>query len=138
MDMQTNKTIVRKFNMEYIEGGNDDVFYQIIHPDFINHTAPAGVSAGPDGVSYYINEVLKKAFSNLKVEILNQVAEGDQVVTYKAFHATHTGEFMGIAPTGKNITLRLIDIIRLNNGQYTDHWAIRDVPHLMNQLTNNN
>ena len=137
MDLQTNKAIVRRFNLEYIEGGNVDVFHQTIHPDFVNHTAPAGVSKGPDGVSYYINEVLKKAFGNLRVEILHQVAEGDMVVTHKVFHAVHRGDFMGIPATGKQITLRLMDMIRLKDGLYTEHWAIRDMPHLIDQLTNN-
>jgi predicted ester cyclase len=78
--------------------------------------------------------VLKKAFGNLRVEILNQVAEGDLVFTHKAFHARHVGEFMGVPATGKDITMLIMDIIRLKDGLYTEHWAIRDVPHLMNQL----
>lgn len=135
MDLETNKAIVRRFNMAYIQDGDTEVFAQTIHPDFINYTAPAGISKGPDGVSYFITEVLKKAFGNLKVEILNQVAEGDMVFTHKAFHATHIGEFMGVPATNKSITMLVMDVIRLKDGLYTEHWAIRDVPHLMNQLT---
>jgi len=45
------------------------------------------------------------------------------VSTRKALHATHTGEFMGIPPTNKKVTIQVIDMIRVHNGKYAEHWA---------------
>ena len=96
-----NKAIVRRFNKEFIEGGNMDSFNELISPDFINRTAPPGAPIGPEGVIYFFNHLLKPSFSDFTVEIYDQVAEGDKVTTRKAFHATHTADFFGVPASGK-------------------------------------
>ncbi|HEY8972179.1 MAG TPA: ester cyclase [Puia sp.] len=58
------------------------------------------------------------------------MAEDDIVVTYKAFHAIHTGPLMGIAPSGQPVVITIIDIVRLRNGKYIEHWGIRDMSGL--------
>ena len=93
MTTEQNKSIVRRFNKEFIEGGNMDSFHEIISTEFVNQSAPPGVPTGSDGVLYFFNQVLKPSFSNFKVEIFDQAAEDDKVTTRKAFHASHTGEF---------------------------------------------
>ena len=58
------------------------------------------------------------------VEILDQLAEGDKVVTYKAFSGVHNGDFMGIAPTGTAVRFTVIDIVRLRGGQFVERWGM--------------
>jgi predicted ester cyclase len=132
---EQNKAIVNRFNREFIERGNIDAFNEIISPAFQNQTAPPGLPKGPEGVIYFFNNFLKPAFPELKVEIRRQVAEGDMVTTHKVFHATHRGDFMDIPPTGKNIGIEVIDIIRLENGKFVEHWNVVDWQHVMFQLT---
>lgn len=98
-----NKEIVQRFNKAFIEEGHMEVFHEIMDPGFINHSAPAGTPAGPEGVLYFFNHFLKPAFPDLKVEILRQVADEDLVTTHKLFHCRHTAAFMGIPPTGKKL-----------------------------------
>jgi steroid delta-isomerase-like uncharacterized protein len=62
------------------------------------------------------------------------VAEGDTVVTYKTFTGTHWGEFMGIPATGKRVTVRVMDFIRIRDGKVAEHWNIVDVAGLLAQL----
>ncbi len=135
MSTEQNKTIVRRFNKEFIEGGNMDSFNEIFADDFINHTAPSGSPKNRDGVIYFFNHLLKPAFPDLKVQIHDMLAEGDKVTTRKSFHATHRGEFFGILPTGKSVVMEVIDIIELRNGKYIGHWGIFDLHGLMTQLT---
>jgi predicted ester cyclase len=130
--LEENKAIVRRFNIAFIQGGDTNAFYEIVDPQVINHTAPPGLSKGADGMFDLIT-AFKKALPDLIVEITHQVAENDLVVTRKSFHATHTSEIMGIPPSGKKITINIIDIIRLRNGKYTDHWSIRDMSDLLRQ-----
>lgn len=62
------------------------------------------------------------------------VAEGDKVVTRKTFHGSHQGEFIGIPPTGKQVSIGLIDIVRIAGGQVVEHWSIGDNLGMMQQL----
>jgi len=135
MTAEQNKAVVRRFNKEFIEGGNMDSFHEIIAPDFINQSAPPGTPTGPEGVVYFFNHLLKPSFSNFTVEIYDQAAEDDKVTTRKAFHATHTADFFGVPATNKNVVMNVIDIIRLKDGKFAEHWGILDMQGLMTQLS---
>jgi predicted ester cyclase len=134
MITETNKAMVRRFNKEFIEGGNMNSFNEIIDASFINHTASLGAPKGPEGVVYFFNQFLKPAFPDLTVNILDQVAEGDKVTTYKTFTATHKGEFFGVPASGKKIKWQVIDIIRLKEGKFTDHWNVVNWQEVMQQI----
>ncbi|MBD0367052.1 MAG: ester cyclase, partial [Flavisolibacter sp.] len=116
MTTDQNKELVIRFNKEFIEGGNMNTLNELLAPDFINHTAPPGVSKGPDGVAYFFNNILKAAFPDLTVEILDQIAEGNKVATRKCFHATHKGDFFGVPASIKKVTIDVMDIIYLRDG----------------------
>jgi predicted ester cyclase len=132
---EQNKATVRRFNRDFIEKGDTNAFNEIIGADFINQTAPPGVPKGPEGVLYFFNHFLRPAFPDMRVEIQRQVAENDMVTTHKLFHATHTGDFMGIPATGKNVTMEVIDIIRLKEGKFSEHWNVLDWQNVIGQLT---
>lgn len=134
MTTTQNKEIVYKVNKEFIEHGNLDTFNEIFAEDFVNHTAPPGSPKNRDGVIYFFNHLLKPAFPDLQVEIHDMVAEEDKVTTRKSFHATHKGQFFGIAPTNKRVVMEVIDIIQLRDGKYINHWGILDLHSLMAQL----
>jgi len=131
---EQNKTIVARFNKDFIECGDINAFNEIIDHSFINQTAPPGIPTGPEGVLYFFTQFLKPAFPDLKVEILQQVAEGDKVTTHKKFHATHQGEFMGIPATGKKVEMEVMDILRLKDGKFVEHWNLLDWQQVIGQL----
>lgn len=131
---EENKEIVRRFNKEFIENGSMLAFKDTIAPDFVNQTAPPGVPKGPEGVLYFFDEFLKPAFPDLKVEIYDLVAEGDKVATRKAFHATHKGTFLGVPPSNKKVVMHVIDIVRLRDGKFIEHWNVLDLQSVMMQI----
>ncbi len=135
MSGEENKAIVKRFNLEFIQNGSMDAFNEIIDPAFINHTAPPGTPTGPEGVLYFFNQMLKPAFSGFRVDIHEQFADGDAVTTRKSFHGTHTGEFFGASPTNRPVRMDVIDIIKLRDGKFTDHWGILDMAAVMAQIT---
>jgi predicted ester cyclase len=112
-----------------------NAFNEIIAPEFVNRTAPPGVPKGPEGILYFFNHFLRPAFPDMQVEIKRQVAEKDIVTTHKVFHVTHKGDFMGIPSTGKNINIEVMDIIRLKNGKFVEHWNVLDWQNVITQLT---
>jgi predicted ester cyclase len=135
MTQEQNKAIVTRINKEFIEGGNKNTVYEIFAPDFVNHTAPPGSPQGPEAIIYFFDHLLKPSFPDLKVVIHDQVAEGDKVTTRKSFHATHKGEFFGVPATNKPVIMEVIDIIRLKNGKFMEHWGILDMSSLMAQIS---
>jgi steroid delta-isomerase-like uncharacterized protein len=132
--IEHNKKTVQRFNKEFIERGQLESFHELVAADVVNHSAPAGSSTGKDGMLYFLQEVLRKGFPDMKVEILDQVAEGDKVTTRKTIHATHLGEFMGMAASNKKVGINVIDIIRLRDGKYVEHWGMSNLADIIAQL----
>jgi len=134
---EQNKAIVRRFNAECIEQGNPASFKELLADNVINHSAPDGAPNGSESFYYFLNEVLRKGFPDLKVEIHEQIAEGDLVTTRKTIRATHTGELFGVVPTNKKVEIKVIDIIRLHNGEYAEHWGQSNFAEVLQQISGN-
>jgi len=135
MTTEQNKAIVTRFNRECIEQTDPASFKEILAVDCINHAAPPGAANGPESMINFLSNVLKPGFPDLKVTILDQVAEGDKVVTRKEIRGTHTGLFMGAAPSNKPVVIKVIDIIRLRNGQYVEHWATSNIHEVLTEIS---
>jgi predicted ester cyclase len=134
---EQNKAIVVRFNKECIEAGNENSFKELLADNVINHAAPAGMSNGKESFYFFLNNVLRQGFPNLKVEILEQAAEKDLVTTRKKIKATHTGEIFGIPPSNKEVEINIIEIIRLADGKYVEHWGQSDFNEVLKQISSN-
>jgi predicted ester cyclase len=77
---------------------------------------------------------LRAAFPDFRPEIHWQVAAGDLVTTYKTYHGTHQGEFLGIPATGKKVSFYTVDAMRVVDGKITEHWGVATLLDLMQQL----
>ena len=130
----TPKHIVRRFNKEVIEEGNRASFETIMDEGFVNHSAPAGTPAGPESMWNTFQNVLRPALSELQVQIHEQLCDGDKVTTRKSITGCHTGPLLGIAPTGRRIAIDVIDIVRVRDGRYAEHWGINTLPAILAQL----
>ena len=62
------------------------------------------------------------------------VAEGDRVVTRESWRGTHEGEFMGIAPTGRQIMIATMSVVRISDGRIVEYWEGRDRLQMLEQL----
>jgi predicted ester cyclase len=140
METQTekNKAVVRRFNKEVIEEGNVQSFEELMDANFINRSAPAGADNGPKGMINTFNNILRPAMPDMKVIIYEQVAEGDLVTTRKNISGTQTGTLIGIPPTGKKVSIDVIDIVKIKNGKYAEHWGINTLPVVLAQLKSGN
>ena len=133
MSTEENKAIVRRFVDEVQSGGNIEILDELCSPDFINHSAPPGMPAGCEGVKL-VTAMFRQAFPDSYFTIEDMIAEGDKVVTRKTFHGTHEGEFMGIPPTRRRVSISLIDIVRIAGGRVVEHWSLADNLGMMQQL----
>jgi predicted ester cyclase len=134
MSLETNKEIVRRFNVDVIQGGRREVFEELMAADFVNRSAPAGMPCDRDSMWNTFENVLRPAFSDFAVTIHDQIAEGDKVTTRKTFTGRHTGAIFGIAPTGKSVSIDVIDIVRIRDGQYAEHWGINSLAAVVASL----
>lgn len=130
---ELNKEVVRRFNKEVLEQGNPETFKQIMHSEFVNRTAPANANDANSLWNTFAN-VLRPAFPDLKVEIHDQIAEEDRVASRKTITATHTGQIFDIPPTGRKITIDVLDIVRVKDGKYFEHWGINTLQTVLSEL----
>jgi steroid delta-isomerase-like uncharacterized protein len=70
----------------------------------------------------------RAAFPDLNVTVEEVVAEGDRVAARVTMRGTHRGEFQGIAPTGKRVEVRAMDMFRISDGKIVEHWGHADDP----------
>lgn len=124
MSSDEYKDVVRQFNLGVIQQGNRALFDALMAPDFINHTAPPGAPNGPEGMWTTFEHVLRPALGGLTVDIHEQLCDGDKVTTRKTIRGTHTGTFAGIPATGRAVAIDAIDIVRVRDGRYVEHWGV--------------
>jgi steroid delta-isomerase-like uncharacterized protein len=133
MHAEANKQVVRRFVDEYQSAANEQSFAELLHPDVVDRSRPPGIAEGAEGVRQQF-EAFRAAFPDFHAVIHDQIAEGDKVVTRKVFHGTHRGELMGIPPTGREVQIEVIDIVRVEGGQIVEHWNVVDRLGLLQQL----
>jgi predicted ester cyclase len=78
--------------------------------------------------------MMHQAFSDLRMVQADTVTEGDKVAFRWVMSGAHEGEFMGVTPTGKRITVMGMDIIRVADGELVDYWGEFDVMGMLRQL----
>jgi predicted ester cyclase len=111
---------------------HDTTSFPEIHTEsYIQHSGRS-----PNGLAAQI-ENFRGIFGRMpdvQTRVEDRIIAGDRVVARMTFSATHTEPLLGIAPTGRRFTLRTIDIWRVENGKFAEHWDIVDYPGLQKQL----
>jgi predicted ester cyclase len=129
-----NKAVVRRFNMAVIGAGDRAAFDALVDPGFVNRTAPTGTPDDAESLWQTFATILRPALSGLAVTIHDQLAEGDKVTTRKSITGVHSGPLMGIAATGRAVSIEVIDIVRLVDGRYVEHWGVNTLPAVLMAL----
>jgi len=106
-------------------------FPEIHTESYIQHSgrSPNGLAAQVENFRAIFGRM-----PDVQARVEDRIVAGDRVVARMVFSATHTQPLQGIAPTGRRFTLRTIDIWRVENGKFAEHWDIVDYPGLQKQL----
>jgi predicted ester cyclase len=126
--------LVRRLHTELLSARDPDVVDEFFAPGFVSHNNPPGFPPGAEGVKRFFT-MFRDAFPDVSVEIDEIVAEGERVAVATTFSGTHEGELMGLAPTGRRVSVTGIDIVRVSGGQIVEHRGLTDIVGLMRQLT---
>ncbi|MGH2538834.1 MAG: ester cyclase [Candidatus Promineifilaceae bacterium] len=131
---EQNKMIARRAFEEVLSRGNVALTDELVTADFIGHTTlNDDIIHGPEALKQSVS-VLREAFPNYQVTVEDQIAEGDKVVTRWTARGTHQGQFQGVPPTGRQMTMTEITIHRIANGRLAESWTRADILGMMQQL----
>jgi steroid delta-isomerase-like uncharacterized protein len=133
MSGEEYKAVVRRFIDEVWNGNVIDVIDEIIAPDAVDHNPNPGQAPGSAGVKQVVS-MFRAAFPDLRMELHDQIAEGDKVVSRWTISGTHQGAFAGIPATGKPVAMSGIDVIRVTDGKMVEHWLAIDQLGMLQQL----
>jgi steroid delta-isomerase-like uncharacterized protein len=131
---EQNKALVRRYNDEFWGEGNEGLASELFAENLVDHDpAGQGLAPGREGMKQALRS-FRSAFPDLETSFEHLIAEGDKVVLRWKARGTHEGELLGIPPTGKQVTLKGVDILRIEDGKIAERWAEYDNLGLMQQL----
>jgi len=125
--------MLRRNCEEVLSKGNLAVVDELQATNYVYHGSGGQEFKGPEGFKQLVT-MLRTAFPDLHVTVEDMVAEGDKVAHRLTLRGTHKGDFMGIAPTGKQVTFAAIVISRFAGGKEVEAWANLDQLGMMQQL----
>jgi steroid delta-isomerase-like uncharacterized protein len=129
---EDSKSFVNSF-FAGVNAGDFSVIDKLVADDFVEHEAFPGIEPNKEGVTQFFT-LFQSAFPDFRMETHEIVAEDDLVCIRSTTTGTHEGEFMGVPPTGKRIEVQGFDLVRVRNGQATEHWGLLDAMTMMQQL----
>jgi predicted ester cyclase len=130
--IEANKKTVREFTRVFKNEHNVDVIERLFSRDFRHHFAPP-TRPGLEGFKD-IGRMMNHAFPDVVVTEEDLIANDNTVVERSSAVATHKGDFMGTAPTGRQIRWTEIHIYRFVDGKIAQHWVEFSLLQLLQQI----
>jgi steroid delta-isomerase-like uncharacterized protein len=132
MSTEDNKALVRRFYAE-LDHLNAAVIDELVAEDFVNHSPPPfPAEPGREGLKQAF-ELFRRATPGSH-EILDQIAEGDKVVTRLRAVGTHDDDLPGVPRTGNALDVTATVVHRIEDGKIAEKWSDRDELGLLQQL----
>ena len=128
-----NEATALRWHNEAVNEGNLDVIDEIAAPNIIHHGGTVPDSVGTDGVKRVLS-ILRTGFPDVKHTIDKVITEDDLVVIMWTATGTQTGEFQGVAPTGKQATWTGVGVYRFECGKIVEDWSEVDGLGRLKQL----
>jgi predicted ester cyclase len=100
---------------------------------FVDHDPAAGQPAGPAGPAWFW-EQFGRSFSDIEREVIETIATPTRLITIMNLSGTHTGEYLGHAPTGRRFTVRNVQVLGFRDGKAVDRWGSTDELGILQQL----
>ena len=132
MPSEANKALVRRF-FEAFNAGDLDSTVAVFAPNAVVHNSGAPDPLDLDGFRQLAAAFLG-AFPGGQHSIDDMIGEGDTVVTRITYRGAHTGDLMGIPPTGKHVTVSAMTIDQIVGGKIVETWRLFDQMGMMQQI----
>jgi steroid delta-isomerase-like uncharacterized protein len=114
-----------------VNAHDTSTFPELFTESYIQHSGRS-----PSGLAAQIENFRRifAAMPDVRMRVEDRIVAGDKVVARSTYSATHNQTIRGIAPTGKAFTFRTIDIWRIENGKFAEHWDLTDTVEVLRQL----
>ncbi|GIK38368.1 MAG: hypothetical protein BroJett011_22010 [Chloroflexota bacterium] len=132
MSTESNKAVVQRFR-EALDAGDLEGAMAVFAPNAIVHMSSAPEPLSMEGFKQ-LGQLLLSAFTGGTSTVEDMMMDGDKVVSRLTFRGAHTGDLMGIPPTGKSVAISEIIIDRLADGKIVESWRLFDQMAMMQQL----
>jgi steroid delta-isomerase-like uncharacterized protein len=113
-------------------------FAALFSDNYVNHqvsaAAPPPQGKSPKQATIGFFAARLAGMPDLKVAVEATVASGDRAAASFVYTGTHSGTFMGVAPTGRALRFTSCDIFRIESGQIAEHWGMGDIAGILAQL----
>ncbi len=132
MSAEEKKTIAHRFYEEVFNQRNLALVDEICSTNHVFHNPPTTLHGREEFkqlLSLYIS-----AFPDARFTVEDQIVEGDRVASRYTFRGTHQGDLMGVAPTGKQVTVTGMIINRIVDGKSEEGWLNFDALGMLLQL----
>jgi steroid delta-isomerase-like uncharacterized protein len=128
-----NEALARRFFEEMCNGRRYDIAEEILAPDHRYHDAQSPpTDPGPEGMKQTVS-IYAEGLDG-RWEVHDIFSSGDQVAVRWTGHGVHRTEMMGLSPTGKEIRVDAITILRIADGKIADNWTVWDTLAMLQQL----
>jgi steroid delta-isomerase-like uncharacterized protein len=127
---QANSELLDRY-VAAVNAHDTSSFPELFTEAYIQHSgrSPSGLSAQIENFRRILTSM-----PDLQIRVEDRIIAGDKVVARNTYLATHTQAIRGIPPTGKAFTFRTIDIWRIENGKFAEHWDLTDTLEVLNKL----
>jgi predicted ester cyclase len=106
---------------------------RFLAPGFVRHMSPTGPSLDLEQQMVRLH-AFRRAMPDAAVTVEGVAVEGDLIVFRSTLRGTHWGPLLGIPGTGRSVTVRLVDMIRIEDGLFAEQWGGPDMLDLVLQL----
>lgn len=137
-DRGATRSLIERF-ASTLSAHDIDGFAALFADGYVNHqvsaAAPppaAGVTPKQGTVRFFAGRL--KGMPDLKVAIEASVANGDTAAASFVYEGTQSGDYLGVAPTGRRLRFTSCDIFRVVDGKIVEHWGMGDIAGVMAQL----
>ena len=130
---KANLEVVSRFIEEFKNKANQEIVDELMSPDFVHHLTDPRLPEGREAIKL-LGQSIVAGFPDVHASVQDLLADGDKVIERTQTSATHTGEFNGIPPTGRQVGWTEMHIYRLEGGKIVEMWSEIDLLGLLVQL----
>lgn len=128
------RDLVERLHTELFASEDLATLDRFFAPDVVSHDMPPGFPQGIEGIRMFFS-AFREGMPDVQVRIDEIVSEGDRAAVATMIEGTHTGALMGVEPTGRRISVRGIDMVRVADGRIVEHRGLTDTVGLLRQLS---
>jgi predicted ester cyclase len=134
MSVEQNKAVAYRLYTEIMNRRDVDSVDEIFSPDVVFYQSGRPIIQGREAFRQWLSDSDQSIWGKWQATVEETVAEGDLVFARWTIRGTHVGEWRGIAPTGKPITLTGMNMYRVVDGTVTASWSEEGWLAVMEQL----